>query len=195
MNKRIGGAALALAAVALFAAACGSSDDNTPTAAGASGGTDYVSCLRNNGVDLGQFNNASGRPTARPSGFPDSRPSGQPRPSGEPRPSGSGGFRGGGPGGGPGGFFGSEAPNGVDQQVWEKAQKACASLRPSGFPGGGFGNGGGNRGNGQDAAYRNCLTEHGVTITGSTEQLDTSDAKVAAAVQACAPLKPSPRAS
>ncbi|MFI5915418.1 hypothetical protein [Dactylosporangium sp. NPDC051541] len=195
MNKRIGGAALALAAVAFFAAACGSSDDNAP-AAGASGGTDYASCLRNNGVDLPQFN-ASGRPTARPSGMPDSRPSGQVRPSGEPRPSGSGGFRGGGGGPGGGGFFGTAAPSGVPQDVWEKAQKACASLRPSAFPGGGFngnGNGGGG-GNGRDAAYRNCLTEHGVTVTGSTDQLDTSDAKVAAAITACAPLKPSPRAS
>ncbi|GAA4243644.1 hypothetical protein [Dactylosporangium darangshiense] len=182
MNKRIGGAALALAAVAFFAAACGSSDSNAPATAGASGGTDYASCLRNNGVNLPQFNNASGRPTARPSGFPTARPSGQFR-SGEPRPSGSGGFRNGG-----GGFFGTAAPNGVDQQTWEKAQKACESLRPTAFP-----NGGGGGGNGRDAAYRNCLTEHGVTVTGSTDQLDTSDAKVAAAVQACAPLKPSPR--
>ncbi|WP_432983476.1 hypothetical protein [Dactylosporangium sp. CA-233914] len=186
-NKRIGGAALALAAVALFAAACGSSDDTAPAAAGASGGTDYASCLRNNGVDLPQFN-ASNRPTARPSGFPDSRPSGEGRPSGRPRPSGSGGFRGG------GGFFGTAAPSGVDQQTWEKAQKACESLRPSAFPGGGNGFPGGG-GNGRDAAYRNCLTEHGVTVTGSTDQLDNSDAKVAAAVQACAPLKPSPRPS
>ncbi|GAA3279631.1 hypothetical protein GCM10020218_031210 [Dactylosporangium vinaceum] len=187
MNKRIGGAVLALAAVALFAAACGSSDDKTPAAA-ASSGSDYASCLRNNGVDLPQFN-ASGRPTARPSGQP--RPSGQGRPSGEPRPSGSGGFRGGG-----GGFFGTAAPSGVPQDVWEKAQKACASLRPSGFPGGGGFNGnGGQGGNGRDAAYRNCLTEHGVTVTGPTDQLDTTDAKVAAAITACAPLKPSPRAS
>src|SRR4051812_8753719 len=102
MKKRIGGAVLALAAVAVFATACGSSDDETPAAAGASGGTDYASCLRNNGVDLPQFN-----PSNRPSG----RPSGQTRPSGGPRPSGSGGFRAG-PGGG--GFFGSTAPSGVD---------------------------------------------------------------------------------
>ncbi|MGI5246434.1 hypothetical protein [Dactylosporangium sp. CA-139066] len=189
MNKRIGGAALALAAVAFFAAACGSSDDKAPAAAGAAGGSDYASCLRNNGVDLPQFN-ASNRPTARPSGFPTARPSRSP---GEPRPSGSGGFRGG--GGGPGGFFGTAAPNGVDQQTWEKAQKACESLRPTAFPGGGNGFGGGGGGNGRDAAYRNCLTEHGVTVNGSTDQLDTSDAKVAAAVQACAPLKPSPRPS
>ncbi|WP_433054579.1 hypothetical protein [Dactylosporangium sp. CS-033363] len=193
MNKRIGGAALALAAVAFFAAACGSSDDTAPAAAGASGGTDYQTCLRNNGVDLPQFN-ASSRPTARPSGMPTARPSGQARPSGEPRPSGSAGFR----NGGGGGFFGgTAAPNGVDQQTWEKAQKACESLRPTAFPSGGnFGNrGGGNGGNGRDAAYRNCLSEHNVTVTGSVDQLDTSDPKVAAAVQACAPLKPAPAAS
>jgi hypothetical protein len=194
MNKRIGGAALALAAVAFFAAACGSSDDNAPAAAGASGGTDYVSCLRNNGVNLPQFN-ASDRPTARPSGFASGqpRPSGQPRASGQPRPSGSAGFRG---NGGGGGFFGgTAAPSGVDQQTWEKAQKACASLRPSGGAGFNGNGGGGGGGNGRDAAYRNCLTEHGLTITGSTDQLDTTDAKVAAAVQACAPLKPAPAAS
>ncbi|WP_432833734.1 hypothetical protein [Dactylosporangium sp. CA-092794] len=188
MNKRIGGAVLALAAAALFAAACGSSDNaEAPAAGGASGGTDYASCLRNNGVDLPQFN-ASNRPTARPSGMATAFPSGRPRPSG------SGEFRGGGPGGGGfGGFFGSEAPNGVDQQTWEKAQQACASLRPTAFPSGG--NRGGGNGGGRDAAYRNCLNDHGVTVTGSTNQLDTSDAKVAAAIQACAALKPNPQPS
>jgi hypothetical protein len=184
MYKRIGGAALALTATALFAVACGSSSDTGSPASAASGATDYQTCLRNNGVDLPQFN-ASNRPTARPSGLPTARPSGQFR-SGEPRPSGSGGFRGG--GGGPGGFFGTVAPSGVDQQVWEKAQKACASLRPTAFPGGG--NGGGN---GREAAYRNCLTEHGVTVNGGADQLNTADPKVAEAVQACAPLRPSAR--
>jgi hypothetical protein len=182
MNKRIGGAALAFAAAAIFAAACGSSNNNTPATAGASGAADYASCLRNNGVDIPQFN-ASSRPANRPSGGANTRP------SGEPRPSGSGGFRGGaGPGGG---FLGSVAPSGIDQQTWDKAQKACESLRPSAFPGGN-GNGGGN---GRDAAFRNCLTEHGVTVTGSVDQLDSSDAKIAAALQACAPLRPSPRPS
>ena len=182
MNKRIGAAALAFAAVAIFATACGSSDSATPpTAAGASGGTDYASCLRDNGVNVPQLN-ASNRPTARPSG---GRPTAFP--SGQPRPSGSGGFRGGG-----GGFFGTAAPDGVDQQTWEKAQKACASLRPTAFPNGN-GNGGG--GGGRDAAYRNCLTEHGVTVSGPVDRLDTADAKVAAAVTACAPLKPSARPS
>lgn len=184
MNKRIGGAALALAAVAFFATACGSSDSGAPATAAASGGSDYASCLRDNGVDLPQLN-ASNRPTARPSGRPTAFPSGQPRPSGS-------GFRGGFPGGG-GGFFGTAAPSGVDQQTWEKAQKACGSLRPTAFPNGGGGNG--NGGGGRDAAYRNCLTEHGVTVSGPVDQLDTTDTKVAAAVTACAPLKPSPRPS
>jgi hypothetical protein len=186
MNKRIGGAALAFAAVAVFATACGSSSDPGAPATAASGGTDYASCLRDNGVNLPQMN-GSGRPTARPSGNPSGRPTAFP--SGQPRPSGSGGFRGGGPGGG---FFGTAAPDGVDQQTWEKAQKACGSLRPTAFPGGGNGNGGGG---GRDAAYRNCLTEHGITASGPVDQLDTADAKVAAAVTACAPLKPSPRPS
>jgi hypothetical protein len=186
MTQRIGGAALALAAVACFATACGSADPGTP-AATASGGTDYASCLRDNGVNLPQLN-GSGRPTARPSGNPSGRPTAFP--SGQPRPSGSGGFRGG------GGFFGTAAPDGVDQQTWEKAQKACESLRPTAFPSGfrsgGNGNGGGG---GRDAAYRNCLTEHGVTVSGPVDQLDPADAKVAAALTACAPLKPSPRPS
>ncbi|HTJ40225.1 MAG TPA: hypothetical protein VL738_44075 [Dactylosporangium sp.] len=168
MNKRIGGAVLALAAAVVFAAACGSSNDQAP-GGGASGGTDYASCLRNNGVDLSQFNQSNG-PTARPSG----RPSGLP--SGQPRPSGGEGFPG---------------PDGVDQQAWEKAQQACAALRPTAFPGGG----GANPGGGRDAAYRNCLTEHGVSVTGTTDRLDTSDSKVAAAVQACEALKPAPAAS
>ena len=191
MYKRIGGAALALAAAALLTAACGSSSDGGSPSSAASA-ADYQTCLRNNGVDLGQaFGGASGRPTVRPSGQPTSRPSGGF--SGGPRPSGSGGFRGGG-----GGFFGTAAPNGVDQQTWEKAQKACESLRPTAFPDGGPGGSrgpGGGGGNGREAAYRNCLTEHGVTLTGGTDQLNTTDPKVAAAVTACAPLKPAPAAS
>ncbi|MET7393173.1 hypothetical protein ABZS66_06725 [Dactylosporangium sp. NPDC005572] len=184
MTKRIGGALVAFAAVAIFAAACGSGDDSPSADAAASGGTDYTSCLRNNGVDLPQMN-ASNRPSGS------ARPSFSPRPSGEPRPSGSGGFRGGGGGpGGAGGFFGTAAPNGVDQQTWEKAQKACESLRPTAFPSGGFGNGGPG-GGGRNAAYINCLTEHGVTVSGSIDQLSTADPKVAEAMTACAALRPS----
>jgi hypothetical protein len=180
MMKRIGRAALAFAAVALFATACGSTDDLKPAAdAGPSSGSDYTSCLRDNGVNLPQ-GNTTDRPSGRPSGLPTVRPSG-------------GGLPGGGrPGGGPGGGGnGTAAPDGVDQQTWEKAQKACESLRPTTFPGGG----GGNSGAGGDAAFRNCLTDRGVTVTGSIDQLDSTDAKVASALQACGPLRPSARPS
>jgi hypothetical protein len=78
----------------------------------------------------------------------------------------------------------SQAPNGVDQATWEKAQKACAGPRPSGGPG--FGN----RDNGALTAYRNCLTEHGVTATGALDNLNTADPTTAAALAACEPLRP-----
>ena len=102
-------------------------------------------------------------------------------PSGMPRPSGSAGFRGGGfPGGG---GFGFTKPDGVDDATWQKAQAACASLRPS------FGGGGGrNGGNGMNAAYRNCLKEHGVTTTG---KLDPADPTVKKAMDTCKVLQPS----
>ncbi len=161
-SRRVGGVALAFAAVAVFAAGCGGS--NSGSAAPKTAATDYLTCLRDNGVNLPQMN-GSGRPTTFPSGRP------------------NGGF----PGGG-GGLFGSSAPNGVDQQTWDKAREACASLRPSVNPSG-------NRNNGANAAYRNCLSDHGVTASGPIDQLDTKDAKVAAALQACAALRPSPRPS
>jgi hypothetical protein len=105
------------------------------------------------------------------------RPSGA-RPSGSARP--------GGPGGGFG--FGDQPPAGVDQATWDKAQRACASLRPSGNPQR-------NRDNGAATAYRNCLADHGVTASGGFDQLDSGDPKVAAAMQACAALRPSNRPS
>jgi hypothetical protein len=92
------------------------------------------------------------------------------------------------PGGG-GGFFGTQAPEGVDQATWEKALKACEGLRGSGGADG-FQSGGG-RDNGAITAYRNCLTDHGVTVTGNLNNLDASDPKVADALKACAPLRPS----
>jgi hypothetical protein len=169
-------------AAATVLTACGG-DDGSGGASPAA--TDYASCLRANGVTL-----PSGRgfPSGRPSGFPSGRPTGTSNgapnggtdgapPSG--RPSGR-------PGGGFGGLGGSQAPAGVDQATWEKAQKACEGLRASAFPGGGT------RGdNGALTAYRNCLSDHGVTVTGSVDNLDASDPKVAEAVKACAPLRPS----
>jgi hypothetical protein len=69
-------------------------------------------------------------------------------------------------------------------------------VRPS------FGAGGGNGGANNSAlvAYRNCLTEHGVTFPsggpraagggGGFAGLNTADPKVAAALTACEPLRP-----
>lgn len=174
--------AVAIAVLGL-AAACGSADDPADQADSGNqpnGFSAYAACLKEQGITLpegfGQGQDQgrpSGMPTARPSGFPSGRPTA--RPSGQP----GGGF------GGPGG--GMRAPEGVDAEKWQQAQQACASVRPSGGPGGGFG---GNRGdNGANAAYRNCLAERGVEFTPG-QQLATTDPKVAAAMQACAVLRP-----
>jgi hypothetical protein len=187
-RRRLAGVSLALVAAAAFAGACGSSSNATPTSAPASnggGGTNamagYLSCLRSNGVNIPDVN-PSGRPfpTARPS----ARPSGAPRPSFSP---GEGGRRGGFPGGG---FLGSTPPSGVSQETWDKARQACAALEPS------F-NAQGRRGgdNGAFAAYRNCLSDHGVTVNGPGQQMNTADPKTAAALKACEPLRPTARPS
>jgi hypothetical protein len=172
-RRRLGGVALAFAAVAAFAAGCGGGGKSGGGTGAQPAATDYVTCLRNNGVTLPQFN-----PSSRPSGFPTARPSGAPRPTA--RPSGGAGRF---PGGG-GGFFGSAAPSGVPQETWDKARKACAALQPS------FGAGRNRNPNGANAAYRNCLSDHGVTMSGPVGSLSTADPKVAAAVKACAPLAP-----
>lgn len=179
---------VALAAfVAAFAAACGSSTNATPTSeqasnAGAGGDNamaSYLSCLRSNGVNLPNVN-----PSGRPSGRPTARPSGAPRPSFSP----GDGRRGGGfPGGG---FLGSTAPSGVSQETWDKARQACASLEPS-FNG----QNRSGRDNGAFTAYRNCLSDHGVTVNGQGQQMNTADPKTAAALKACEPLRPTARPS
>jgi hypothetical protein len=160
-----------LAAAGVLAACGGHGTANTPGTA-PSGVQAYADCLRQHGVTVNV-------PTARPSGVGASgvRPSA--RPSGV-RPSDRGGFPG----------FGGAAPSGVDPSTWAAAQQACAGLRPS-F-GGGNGRGGNN---GAQAAYRNCLRDHGVTASTGPDALNTADPKVAAAIQACAPLRPSPRPS
>jgi len=183
---RIGALLLGAAAVAGLAAGCGGSSGTPPANAAGNGGNGfaaYTECLARNGVVLPSF---SANPRAdrtggvRPSNRPSTRPSG-----------------GTGNGGGFGGFgFGNQPPAGVDQATWEKAMQACASVRPS-FGGGG--NGGAN--NSALVAYRNCLTEHGVTFPssgaggggfggGGPAGLNTADPTVAAALSACAPLRP-----
>ncbi|NUO57544.1 MAG: hypothetical protein HOV78_12815 [Hamadaea sp.] len=177
--KRTLGGSVALVVAAFALAACGGSgDDSGSGGSGTDAMSAYQKCLSDNGVTL-PSNGA--RPTNRafPSGNPSNRPT--VRPSGTAFPGGGQGF----PGGGNGGFV----PQGVDATKWAEAQEKCSSLRPTGQ--GGFGNGQGGPGGGQgrDAAYRNCLSEHGVTIQdGQTP--DTADAKVVEAEKACAVLKP-----
>jgi hypothetical protein len=82
-----------------------------------------------------------------------------PRPTGEAgaTPGGGGGFRGG------GGFFGagttpSSLPPGVTASQYQAAVSTCRSKLPTG----GFG--GGARGGAATAAYRSCMSDHGVTL-------------------------------
>jgi hypothetical protein len=76
-------------------------------------------------------------------------------------------------------------PAGVDDATWQKAQEACASVRPTGGPGGG-GPGGGQ---GANPAYANCLSDHGVPAGTAP---NSSDPKVSAAQEACKALSPAP---
>jgi hypothetical protein len=162
----------------LVTAACGSfgsgsSSSNSGGGQTGNGGNNpfaaYIQCLQENGVTITV---PSGAPRSRPSGAP-SFPSGA-RPSVMPRPSGSG-FPGGGfPGGFRGGFL--NKPAGVDDATWQKAQQACAPLRPTG-----------RAGNGANAAYRNCLRDHGVT---TTEGRNTTDPTVKKAMEICKVLRP-----
>jgi hypothetical protein len=190
--RRAAALLVATGAVLLAAACGGGSDSSNSSSTGgqnANGGggnnaafTAYIACLNKNGVTI-----------AMPSGGvrgnrPSDGASRSPREfaSGQPRPSGSAGARGGGfPGGG--GFF--QKPANVDDATWTKAEAACASVRPSFGAGGGNG---GNRGNGMNAAYANCLKQHGVT---DTTKLDTGDATVKKAMETCKVLSPAPSAS
>jgi hypothetical protein len=172
-RTRLAGLGLGLATVAALAAGCGSSSGDPASApASQNAMTAYTTCLANNGVVLPS---ASARPGGNPSGRPSGRPSFG-------AGAGGGGFGGGG--------IGNQKPANVDQATWDKAQQACASVRPS-FGANGGGAGGGAANNSALAAYRNCLSEHGVTAsTGPNTQLNTADPTVAAAVSACAALRP-----
>lgn len=175
---------VASAAVLLVAACGGNSSDssgggqNGGDGSGNGGGNNafaaYTACLAKNGVTITM---PSRGPRTGASGFPEGgRPSGQPRPSGS-RGAGGGGF--------PGGGGGFQKPENVDQATWDKAQAACASVRPS------FG-GNRNGGNGMNAAFQNCLKDHGVTA--SAGNLDTNDATVKKALETCRVLQ-QPQAS
>jgi hypothetical protein len=162
---------------AAFATACGSSDSgggsSGSTGGSAGGGLQaYTSCLSKNGVDI--QTPAGGLPSGMPGGgFPSGAPGGA--------------FPSGGPGAMPSGMAGGgmfQKPTGVDDATWQKAQTACASVRPSMGAGAG-----------QDdsavRAYLSCLSKHGAATSGSPTALNTADPKVAAAQKACVALRPS----
>ena len=121
-RMRIGVVALGAVCVATLAACGGKASGTGSTAAaagaGAGGMQAYVSCMGQNGVTITMPSGGPGGGMP-PSGTPSTRPSGA---RGGTRPS----------GGPPGG--GMVKPSGVDDQTWQKAQQACASLRPSRGP-------------------------------------------------------------
>jgi hypothetical protein len=167
-------------AALLMTAACGGSGSGQAGGASpapgnrASAFAAYASCLRNQGINV-----PDNLPTGRPSGQP--RPFRSGRPSGTPSPGASGR---------PGGSVGRFRPAGVDDATWQKAQDACRSVMPTGGsgrrgqrsaqPGGG---------QGMNAAYANCLADHGIQAAAA---LQTADPKVVAALAACKAISPAP---
>jgi hypothetical protein len=182
------GAAVAMAAVAMGVAACGGKGDGTDgTATGGNNGNGfqaYISCLSEHGVTLPQ--QPGNRPTDQPRPNPSRSPGGQGGNGQGGTGQGGTGQGGGFPGGG--GLFGEQAPQGVDQTTWDAARTACESVRPTAGPGGQGGPGGFD--NSAFTAYRNCLSDHGVTMSQGPGDLTTADPKVAAAVKACEALRP-----
>jgi hypothetical protein len=193
-------AVLLLGGLAILFTACGGSGSATPTTSsssstsgsssnsgssgtsgksGSSAFTAYRNCLSQHGVTLPNFSRGNGRRGS--GGFP-----------GEGAPGGAGAPGGTGSGAPPrGGGFGGFANN----PKYQAAAKACASLRPKGGFGGGFGRGGGFN-SPADAAYRNCLKLHGVTLptgtSSSTPPSTISPSTFRAASTACAALRPTP---
>jgi hypothetical protein len=167
-----------LLATALAVAACGGSSGtasttsttSTTTTAAASGASSaalakYTACLKENGVTL---------------------------------PTGGGGPPGGGGGASPTGTTGGgtsttrrPAFGAGGNAEFAKAQAACAKLRPAGLRAGGFGGPGGGANSAAFAAYRNCLTLHGVKASALQRGMKPT-AAVTKATTACASLRPKP---
>jgi hypothetical protein len=160
----------------------GTTANTTTSAAGAAGANGaafakYTTCLKQHGVTLPNF--GQGRPPG--GGAPDAGPGGAPTGTAPNPPTGTnrrGGF----------GQF--------DNPKFQKASAACASLRPK-FGAGGFGGRGGQN-TAAFAAYRNCLTLHGVkTADGfgfGRPGGAAPTAKEKAALSACASLRPTRQA-
>ncbi|MFI6085753.1 hypothetical protein ACIBBB_33240 [Streptomyces sp. NPDC051217] len=167
-------AAIVATAALLLSGCSSSSTDAASSSASASDGAQdmdaYRQCLEEQGVTL---------PGGRPGGRPSDRPSGRP----SDRPSGAAGN------GGGGGFGGGQSAD----PEFQKAEEACASLRPQG--GGG---GGGNADASAVAAFTSCMKDHGVELPSASpgsegdvvDGLNTADTKTAAAYTACEDLLP-----
>ena len=125
-QKRFGAATIIALALATALGGCTSTSTSTSTNGNGNAPNgapsdiaEYLTCLTSNGVNLPELNGSAG-PGARPSGAPSP---GLPL-SGTTVPSAAGP-------GGPGDIFGSTAPSGVDQAIWDKALAACQSVKPS----------------------------------------------------------------
>lgn len=122
----------------------------------------YTACLKKNGVTLPNF--GAGGPGAG-GGAPPTTTGGTP-------PQGGG-------------------PPGGNNAKFQKAQTACAKYRPAGARGAGGPGFGGGQNNAAFAAYRNCLTIHGVKLSAVRPgSATTTNAKVQKALTACASLRP-----
>jgi len=168
LASRFAGLAALAAAACLALTACGGSSASTAAAgAGATPSSSsslaaFQSCLKAHGV------------TIRPGAFP----SGTPRPfsTATPRPHPTGSFT-----GRPGGFFSS----GADATAF----KDCAKYEPADFRGG-FGSGFRGVSASAIAAFKSCMSQNGVKITGTTTQqifasLRNATGKTAAADKTC----------
>ena len=181
--------ALALAATLALAGCGGSSGSSaaaaaaataSPTATTSAALSAFETCLKQHGVTVkpGEFGarpHGSFSPGARPTDFPTAFPSGSPRP----HPS----------------FTGTLS--GADSAAF----KACAKYAPGGF-GGGFG--GRTISASALAAFKSCLTQNGVKVTGKTApailaEFRNATGKTAAAVKTCRvliqPAAPTPSPS
>lgn len=191
--RRSAAAAAVLVTGALALAACGGSSSKASDASNTSAATTpattttsgsatnsfaaYATCLRQNGVTLPNFGNR------RPGGNGGAPPTNGTPPAGANRPGANGG-----------GFF-RQGLSAAQRAKFQTAQTACAKLRPAGRGGFGFGRGGGGNFNSPAfAAYRNCLTLHGVKFTrpqgGGGGRPPATTAKMRAALTACAALRP-----